>query len=99
MTRRRISGAALVRGEWEDPIAGASPDPQAPQTGRFIPAEAAEALRRWSAPRSPARTVMLCPNPETRIEVAMDQGHVAARGRTSLRTGLRNRTRAEGGQS
>ncbi len=39
-------GAALVRGEWEDPVAGASPDPQAPQTGRFIPAEAADALRR-----------------------------------------------------
>ena len=73
-----IGGAALVRGEWEDPIAGASPDPQAPQTGRFVPAEAAEALQALTRTEIARQTFMLRPNPETRIEAAADQGQVAA---------------------
>src|SRR6185436_12685764 len=71
-------GAALVRGEWEDPVAGASPDPQAPQTGRFMPAEAADALRPLVRTDIARQTFMLRPNPETRIEAAADQGQVAA---------------------
>jgi triphosphatase len=72
------SGAALVRGEWEDEIAGASPDPHAPQTGRFIPAGASDRLVALVRTEIVRRIVMLCPNPETRIEAAVDQGRVAA---------------------
>ena len=73
-----IGGAALVRGEWEDPMAGASPDPQAPQTGRFVPAEAADALEALVRTDIARQTLMLRPDPETRIEAAVDQGQVAA---------------------
>src|SRR4051812_37470450 len=73
-----IGGAVLVRGEWEDPVAGALPDPQAPQTGRFVPAEAAEALRALVRTEIARQTFMLRPNPETLIEAAADQGQVAA---------------------
>ena len=69
-------GAALVRGEWEDPISGGWPDPAAPQTGRFIPA--ANQLIGLVRTEIARRTVILCPNSETRVEVAIDLGHVAA---------------------
>ena len=70
------NGAALVRGEWEDPVPGGSPDPAAPQTGRFIPsADQLVGLFRTEISR---RTVILCPNPATRIEAAIDLGRVAA---------------------
>ena len=69
-------GAALVRGEWEDPVPSGWPDPAAPQTGRFIPsADQLVGLVRTEIAR---RTVILCPNPATRIEAAIDLGRVAA---------------------
>jgi inorganic triphosphatase YgiF len=69
-------GAALVRGEWEDPVPGGWPDPAAPQTGRFIPSpDQLVGLVRTEITR---RTVILCPNPATRIEAAIDLGRVAA---------------------
>jgi triphosphatase len=74
----RSGGAALARGEWEDEIAGASPDPHAPQTGRFIPAGAVDALRPLVRTDIGRHTWMLCPDPRTRIEAAVDQGHVAS---------------------
>ncbi len=72
------NGAALVRGEWEDPVSGAFPDPQAPQTGFFIPAQAADDLVALVRTDIKRRVVMLCPEAETRIEAAVDQGQVAA---------------------
>ena len=65
-----IGGAALVRGEWEDPVSGARPDPQAPQTGHFVPAEVSGALRPLVRTDTARQTFILHPNPETRIEAA-----------------------------
>jgi hypothetical protein len=53
----RVEAAGLARGEWEDPVAGPRPDPEAPETGRFLdpeiggrncPPHSAHALRRRS---------------------------------------------------
>jgi triphosphatase len=74
----RNGGAALVRDEWEDKVAGASPDPAAPHTGRFIPNDAAGRLDGLVRTDIARRTLMLCPGPRTRIEAAVDRGHIAA---------------------
>ena len=69
-------GLALVRGEWEDPVAAERPDPRAPQTGRFIPAQAADELVALVRTEIRRLSLMLCPDAETRVEAAVDQGHV-----------------------
>ena len=71
-------GAALARDEWEDAVAGASPDPRAPQSGRFIPAGSTAALRALVRTDIVRHAVMLRPNPRTRIEAAADRGRIIA---------------------
>ena len=80
----RTGRAPVPRGEWEDNVAGASPDPQAPQTGRFIPAGVADVLGALVRTDIARHTLMLCPNPQTCIEAAVDQGQIASvRGNSS----------------
>ncbi|MGE3784934.1 MAG: CHAD domain-containing protein [Alphaproteobacteria bacterium] len=72
------SGLALVRGEWEDPVPDAHADPRAPQTGRFVAALAADDLLALVRTEICRRVLMLCPDARTRIEAAVDRGHVMA---------------------
>jgi triphosphatase len=72
------SGAVLVRGEWEDPVADKRPDPRAPLTGRFIPEQAAGDLVALVRTDVVRRVVTLSSTAETYIEAAVDQGHVTA---------------------
>jgi triphosphatase len=72
------NGAALMRGEWEDLVASGRPDPSAPQTGDFIPADAGSALVALVRTEIARRTVTLCLDAATRIEAAVDRGHVGA---------------------
>ena len=60
------------------PVVGASPDPQAPQTGRFIRRGQPALLVALVRTEIARHILMLCPDPETRIEAAVDQGQVAA---------------------
>lgn len=88
-------GASLARGEWEDKVAGASPDPHAAQTGHFIPADAADALCAPVRTDIARHTLMLCPNPQTRIEAAVDRGQIASARGNSSELVCENRTRIE----
>lgn len=72
----RGGGAAFARGEWEDEIGGAMPDPLAPQSGRFVPAEAAGRLVPLFRTEVNRRIVELSPAPDIRIEAAIDRGRI-----------------------
>lgn len=74
----RDGDAALIRGEWEDEVAGASPDPAAPHTGRFVPSGAADRLEALVRTDIVRQTLMLHPDCRTCIEAAVDRGVVAA---------------------
>ncbi len=72
------SGAGLARGEWQDAIAGAQLDPQAPETGRFLAPEIVGHLIPLFRTEIARRTIALSPAPGTRIEAAIDRGRVCA---------------------
>jgi inorganic triphosphatase YgiF len=65
----------LARAEWEDVIAGAAPDPLAPETGRFLGPETAARLVPLFRTEVARRTIALSA-PETEIEAAIDRGHI-----------------------
>jgi len=67
----------LARGEWEDAVAGERPDPQAAQTGPFLPAEIAAQLRPLFRTEVMRTTIRLAPGPATRIEAAIDRGRIS----------------------
>lgn len=77
----RAGATALVRGEWEDPIGGPSPDPNAPASGRFVPAASAGRLMPLFRTEVARRTIALAPASGTRIEAAIDEGLILAPGR------------------
>ncbi|HTT78507.1 MAG TPA: CYTH domain-containing protein, partial [Stellaceae bacterium] len=68
----------LARGEWEDPIAGAAPDPEAPETGRFFGLATARRLVPLFRTEVARRTIALSAAPETEIEAAIDHGRIRA---------------------
>lgn len=72
------AGAALVRGEWEDAVAGPLPDPQAAQTARFLSAEIAERVRPVFRSEIGRTTIELTPDADTRVEAAIDRGRIVA---------------------
>lgn len=72
--------AGLVRGEWEDAIGGNAPDPQAPQTGRFIAPDVAPRLAPLFRTEVDRRTIDVFPDPDTHIEAAVDRGRIVAPG-------------------
>jgi inorganic triphosphatase YgiF len=68
--------SGLVRGEWEDRVAGEAPDPRAIQTGPFLSPEIAAALRPVFRTEVWRLTIPLAPAPATQIEVAIDRGRI-----------------------
>ena len=70
------SETGLARGEWEDPVAGEAPDPRAAQTGPFLSPEIAQRLRPLFRTEVSRLTIPLNPEPETRIEAAIDRGRI-----------------------
>jgi triphosphatase len=68
--------SSLARGEWEDRVAGDRLDPQASQTGPFLSPEIAGQLRPLFRTEVTRTTIPLAPEPETRIEAAIDRGHI-----------------------
>jgi inorganic triphosphatase YgiF len=68
----------LARGEWEDAINGARPDPEASETGRFLAPEIVGRLIPLFRTEIARRTIVLAPAPDTRIEAAIDRGRVYA---------------------
>lgn len=71
-------GSPLARGEWEDEIASPAPDPQAPQTGRFLAPEFVEQLVPLFRTEITRRTITLHEDEDTRIEAAVDRGRISA---------------------
>ncbi len=71
----------LVRGEWEDVVAGPEPDPQAPETGRFLASEVAGRLASLFHTDVARHTIEFAPTPDTRIEAALDHGHIGVAAR------------------
>jgi len=68
------SESGLARGEWEDPVAGETPDPRAPRTGPFLSPEIAGQLRPLFRTEVSRLTIAWSPEPETWIEAAVDRG-------------------------
>jgi triphosphatase len=71
-----LGESGLARGEWEDQVSGESPDPQAAQTGPFLPPEIAARLRPLFRTEVSRLTIPLAPEPATRIEAAIDRGQI-----------------------
>lgn len=66
----------IARGEWEDAVAGERPDPQAALTGPFLSPEIAGQLQPLFRTEITRTTIPLAPEPATRIEAAIDRGHI-----------------------
>jgi triphosphatase len=73
----------LARGEWEDCIAGAVPNPEAPETSRFLDPETARQLAPLFRTEIARRTIALSAAPETELEVAIDRGRICAADRAA----------------
>ncbi len=72
-----VTAPALAGGEWEDAIAGASPDPAAPAAGRHLPSSlAADALKPLFTTVVQRAAFDLAPRSGTRIAVAIDRGEI-----------------------
>jgi inorganic triphosphatase YgiF len=72
----RVAGGGLARGEWEDVVAGADPDPQARESGPLLPANIAGRLAPLFRTEISRRKIDLFPVAGTHIEVAVDRGHI-----------------------
>ena len=72
--------SGLGRGEWEDAIGGATPDPRAPQTGRFLGPDIVKRLAPLFRTEVDRHTIEIFPDPETHIEAAIDRGRIVAPG-------------------
>jgi triphosphatase len=70
----------LARGEWEDPVASAQPDPQAGDSGRFLTPDIADRLNPLFRTEVTRRVTDLSPAPGIRIEAAIDRGEIRAPG-------------------
>jgi len=70
----------LKRGEWEDELAEAHPDPDAAQSGEHLPQGIADDLQPLFATDVTRTTFAIKPAAATRIEAAIDQGEIRAAG-------------------
>jgi triphosphatase len=75
---RSADAGALDRGEWEDAIDGAVPDPNATETGRFLDPGIVKRLKPVFRTEVRRDIVELGPAPGTRIEAAIDRGKITA---------------------
>jgi triphosphatase len=78
---RASDSALLARGEWEDAIADARPDPGARESGRFLTADIADRVAPVFETEVTRLVTDLSPAPGTRIEAAIDRGTIRAPGR------------------
>jgi len=70
----------LKRGEWEDELAEARPDPYAAQSGEHLPEGISGDLQPLFATDVTRTTFAIKPASATRIEAAIDQGEIRAAG-------------------
>ena len=70
----------LARGEWEDPVASARPDPHAGDSGRFLTPDVADRLNPLFRTEVTRLVADLSPAPGIRIEAAIDRGEICAPG-------------------
>ena len=70
----------LKRGEWEDELAQARPDPYAAQSGEHLPEGISGDLQPLFATDVTRTTFAIKPASATRIEAAIDQGEIRAAG-------------------
>lgn len=75
---RPSEGGALARGEWEDAIGRAEPDPAAAESGRFIAGDVAGRLTPLFRTEVDRRVIELSPAAGTSIEAAVDRGRIRA---------------------
>src|ERR1700733_5764538 len=68
--------SALSRGEWEDRVAAAQPDPHAAHTGAFLSPDITAELRPLFRTEVSRLTIRLALAPATRIEAAIDRGRI-----------------------
>jgi inorganic triphosphatase YgiF len=68
----------LVRGEWEDAIAGPRPDLDAAASGPLLPRDIAGRLIPLFRTEVSRQIIDLSPAPGTRIEAAIDRGRIVA---------------------
>jgi inorganic triphosphatase YgiF len=73
-------GGALARGEWEDAIGGAVPDPKAAESGRFIAGDVGDRLTPLFRTEVERRVIELSPAAGTSVEAAIDRGRIRAKG-------------------
>lgn len=66
----------LIRGEWEDRIAGEEPDRNAPESGPLLSVTAADRLDPMFTTEVVRTALDLSPFPATRIEAAIDRGTI-----------------------
>ena len=75
-----VGDTLLARGEWEDPVASACPDPQAGDSGRFLTPDVADRLTPLFRTEVTRFVADLSPAPGIRIEAAIDRGEIRAPG-------------------
>ena len=73
---RADASGPLARGEWEDSIPGPQPNPQAPESGRFLSSDVVERLVPLFRTEVKRQAIDLSPQPDTRIEAAIDRGQI-----------------------
>jgi inorganic triphosphatase YgiF len=72
------NAGTLMRGEWEDVIAGRDPDLHGSETGRFLEPGIVERLRPVFRTEVRRDLIELSPAPGTCIEAAIDRGEIVA---------------------
>jgi triphosphatase len=72
---------ALARGEWEDAIGGAEPDPRAAESGRFLAGDVGGRLTPLFRTEVDRRIIELSPDAGTFIEAAIDRGRIRVGGK------------------
>jgi inorganic triphosphatase YgiF len=72
------NAGALIRGEWEDVIAGVDPDLHGPETSRLLEPDIVKRLKPVFRTDVRRHVIELSPAPGTRIEAAVDRGKIIA---------------------
>jgi triphosphatase len=70
----------LARGEWEDPVAGNQPDPDAAESGPHLPPGVVGELAPLFVSEVERLSIEIKPKPGTRVEAAIDRGSIYTAG-------------------
>jgi len=79
-----VGDTPLARGEWEDPVASALPDPRAGDSGRFLTPDIADRLKPLFRTEVTRLVTELSPTTGVRIEAAIDRGEICAPGKSPV---------------